>query len=808
MVLFLTRFILVASCWIGFINWGSSQPMPSAAPDPLDEVTLKGTLIQKSTEDPLPYATVTIYSSVDSTMVTNTLTEDNGDFRLRVPPGQYYAQFQYVGFEDKILADLTVGGKRDSIDLGEVAMRSDAIALQEVEVRAERSQMELKLDRRVFNVGKDLTNAGNNAADILDNVPSVTVDPEGNVSLRGSQSVRILVNGKPSGLLSAGDTQALLRMQGDIIASVEVITNPSARYEAEGEAGIINIILKKNKEKGINGSFGATLGYPQNYGASYNLNYRRQDFNFFSNFGINYRKSPGGGNSSQRFFEPDGTLDEFYTSETDQLRGGIGGNLQLGTDWIINDKNTLTGSLLYRTGNEDNDATVIYRDFDGDKNLINKTVRDVEEGQKEHNFETSLSYKRTFDKPDREWTVDFKYILDDDTELADYVETSDELAEPLIQQSSNTEDEINMLLQTDYIHPLGENSKFEAGLRAALRTVNNDFLVEEQDADGDFYTLPDFDDQLKYTENIYAAYIIGAHEFGPFGLQAGLRAELSDITAALLESNEANDQDYLSFFPSASLSYKMDENNQLQVSYSRRLSRPYFRRLLPFSNFNNPRNNSIGNPNLRPEFTDSYEAGYLHYFNRGSLLSSVYYRYTTGVIEELTLPSDDGTTIEYPTNLSTRNAYGLEFNFSYYLTDWWDFTTDLNFFRAIVDGEFEGVDYSADTYTWNGRANSKIDIGDNFQFQTSFNYRAPRKNTQGKTLSSYAFDIGASMDIFSGRGTLTLTGRDLFNTRARRTVVDLPNYQAETIFQWRQTRQVVLNFAYRLNQEKREQQGR
>lgn len=776
--------------------------MQTAPVDPFDEVIVKGTLIQQSTEEPLPYATVAVYSSADSAMVTNALTEDDGDFRLKVPPGNYYAVFQFVGFENKTLDDLRVKGERESISLGEVTMRSDAIALQEVEVRAERSQMELKLDRRVFNVGKDLTNAGNNAADILDNVPSVTVDPEGNVSLRGSQGVRILVNGKPSGLLSAGDTEALLRMQGDMIESVEVITNPSARYEAEGEAGIINIILKKNQEKGFNGSFGATLGYPQNFGASYNLNYRRQDFNFFSNFGVNYRKFPGGGNSTQRFFD-DGVLDEYFTTKTEQLRGGIGGDLQLGADWLINDKNTLTGSVLYRTGDEDNDATVTYRDFNSDGTLINETVREAAEKEEEHNFEASLNYTRTFDKPDQEWTVDFKYILDDDTELADYTETSDDTALPLIQRSSNTEDEINMLLQTDYIHPLGENSRMEAGLRAALRTVNNNFLVEEENEDGEFITLPSFDDQLRYTENIYAAYLIGAHEIGPIGIQAGLRAELSDVTAALLRSGESNDQDYLSLFPSASISYKFSEKDQLQLSYSRRLSRPYFRRLLPFSNFNNPRNNNFGNPNLRPEFTDSYETGFLHYFDRGSLLSSLYYRRTTGVIEELTLPADDGTAIEYPVNLSNRNAYGLEFNFSYDLTNWWDISTDLNFFRAITEGEFEGVDYSADTYAWGGRANSNVKVGDKLEFQTSFRYRGPRDNTQGRTLSSYALDIGASLDIFSGRGTLTLTGRDLFNTRQRRTIVDLPNYKAESVFQWRQTRRVVLNFAYRLNQEKR-----
>lgn len=766
-----------------------------------DKITISGKLVQGSNEEPLPFATIALYDSSDSTVVNNTLTEVEGTFALDMPPGKYYAEITYIGFEDKTIPDITIEAGQAPIDWGVVNMKTDAVALQEIEVVAERSQMEFKLDRRVFNVGKDLTNAGNSAADILDNVPSVTVDPEGNVSLRGSQGVRILVNGKPSGLLSAGETEALLRMQGDIIESVEVITNPSARYEAEGEAGIINIILKKNQEKGVNGAFGLTAGHPQNYGASYNLNLRRSDWNFFSNFGIDYRRGPGGGFSSQRFFDG-GQLTEYYTTTTDQIRGGLGGYIQMGADWNINDKNLLTTSLLYRRGEDKNDATVTYRDFDGSENVIGTTLRDIEETEDEHNLEASLDYTRTFDKKDQELKVTVKYILDDELELADYTQTSDDLSAPLLQESSNTEDETNFLFQADYVHPFTEKSRLEGGLRSAIRTVNNDFFVKELE-NGQLVTLSDFDDQLKYNENIYAAYVIGAQEFGAFSLQAGVRAELSDITAALVRSGESNEQDYLSFFPSASLSYELNEMEQFQVSYSRRLSRPYFRRLLPFSNFNDPRNNNIGNPNLRPEFTDSYELGYLRYFDRGTMLSSIYYRHTNGVIEEITIPADDGTSIEYPVNLSTRNAYGLEFNFSYDLTDAWDVSTDFNFFRALIDGDFEGVDYSADTYSWYGRLNSKLKIGDPMQLQASFRYRAPQNTTQGRRLSSASLDLAGSLDVFSGKGTLTLSCRDLLNTRKRRSIVDLPDYKAESTFQWRQARRLVLSLNYRLNQDKK-----
>jgi len=783
-----------------------AQPATSGSGVHPGKINVQGKLLQESAGQPLSFATVSAFSLPDSTNVSNAFTEEDGAFQLGLVPGDYYLLFQYLGYQNLVQSDLSLRAGQAALDLGEVFMKDDAVALDVVEVSAERSVMQLQLDRRVFNVGKDLTNAGNSAADILNNVPSVTVDPEGNVSLRGSQGVRILVDGKPSAMLSTGDINALQRMQGDIIESIEVITNPSARYEAEGEAGIINIILKKNKKRGINGSFGLTAGYPENFGANYSLNYRQEDFNFFSNFGINYRSNPGGGSATNRFFE-DGVLTEFFTTQNDRQRSGLGGNFQFGTDWFINPNNSLTASLLYRKSGDDNAAVVTYRDLAADGQLLNTIVRDNLETSNNDNFETSLNFKHTFKQPKRELTFDFKYILDDDLELADYTETDRATGDVALQRSSNTEYETNMLFQADYTHPLNKTTKVEGGLRTTLRTIKNDFLVEAAVEGGIFVSLPSFDDELQYNENILAAYVIGSKEWGKVGVQAGLRAELSDVTAALLKSDQVNQQDYLNLFPSASVSYQMSETTQLQISYSRRLSRPYFRLLLPFSNFTDPRNNSVGNPTLRPEYTDSYEVGFLRYLPAGSLLTSVYYRRTTGVIERLVLPADNGTTIRFPVNLSERNAYGLEFNFSYDLTAWWKFNTDLNFYQATVDGAFQEVDYSAELFSWSGRASSKLTIAKKLELQTTFDYKAPENNTQGRTLSRYSLDVGASLDVFAGKGTLTLSGRDLFNTRIDRRIVNLPAYQAESSFQWRRSQQVVLSFVYRLNQDKDKRGG-
>lgn len=762
---------------------------------------ISGTLVQDSDGEPLGFATVIAYRSADSTMAANATTRVNGDFSLAVAVGTYYVELQFLGYDDLTLEAIVLTAAAPSSELGTVRLGQTGVALETVEVTTERSQMVMKLDKRVFNVGKDLTGAGNNAADILNNVPSVNVDPEGNVSLRGSNGVRILVDGKPSAMLSSGDVDALRRMQGDIIESVEVITNPSARYEAEGESGIINIILKKNKQKGINGSFGATVGAPDNYGGSYSLNYRRRQFNMFSNFGLSYRRSPGGGNDSQRFFDPDGNLRARYDTETDQDRGGIGGNLQIGTDWFIDDRNQLTGSLLYRRSKDDNRTTVIYRDIDGSGNLLQTTTRRVLEDSENQNLESALNYTRTYARhEDQKLTAVAQYILDDDIELSDITQRISDRDRPLLQYASNTEYETNLLLQADYVHPFSDSIKLEGGLRSTLRTIKNAFQVEEADENGIFRVFDRFDDELQYNENIAAAYFIGSGEFGPFGIQVGVRGELSDVTAALLKSGVTNEQNYLNLFPSAALTYQFTEADQLQLSYSRRLSRPYFRLLLPFSNFNNPRNNSIGNPTLRPEYTDSYELGLLRYLTAGTVLGSVYFRRTTGVIERLILPADDGTTIRFPVNLGDRNAYGVELNFSYDLADWWKVTSDLNLYTSNTAGSYEETDYGVDRTAWSGRVATTIELSPKIQTQASFDYNAPQDTPQGRDLATYAFDLGASLKMLSGQGTLTLSGRDLFNTRIQRSIIDQRNYTSESDFQWRRAQSVVLSFLYRLRE--------
>jgi iron complex outermembrane receptor protein len=683
-------------CLIGPLSWGQdlspNYDQTTTSTPVIEDIVIEGKIINQTTEEPLEFATVSIYSESDSSLITGTTTDLDGTFSFQLPADKsYYVEINFLSFKNKTISDISAKEGKGKINLGTIPLFENSQVLKEVEVVAEKSSMQLQMDKRVFNVGKDLANLGGNATDILENVPSVTVDVEGNVSLRGSQNVRMLINGKPSGLTGP---DALRQLQGDMIERIEVITNPSARYDAEGDAGIINIILKQGNEKGFNGSFGLNAGEPANYGASYSLNLRRNDFNFFSSFGLRYRESPGGGYNNQEFLNSDGEL-VYFESDQERTRNDIGGNFRAGINWYMDPKSVLTASILYRKSKEDNNSFIEYRDFDTAGNLTSISTRTEDGEEDESDLEATLSYERTFSSDEHKLTFDFRANNNDEIGLSSFSEINGQGANPPLQRSDDREQSTDYLIQADYVHPLGDNgAKFEIGTRSTLRTIINDFLSEEQNEFGDWEPIAALDDRLKYTENIYAGYAIFGKEAERFSYQLGVRVEYTSLITELQRSNFINDRSFFNLFPSVNLSYKVNDEDQLQLSFSRRISRPRFWFLLPSFSLNDSRNFRAGNPNLNPEFTNSFELGYLKYWSTGSLLSSVYYRRSNGVVERILTLNNDGTTFQIPVNLSQRNAYGIEFSFSQELTKSWDVTANWNFFRAITDGEYEGQRFS------------------------------------------------------------------------------------------------------------------
>lgn len=767
---------------------------------------LKGKVVDSQTNTPLSYASVRVLKMNDSTLIAGNITGENGLFEIEMPYGQAFAIVEFIGYTPLSIPAFNLTKDHVTHDLGIIKLSTATTNLDEVVVQAEKSTMELSLDKKIFNVGKDLGNAGGSATDILSNIPSVSVDVDGNVKLRGSENVRILIDGKPSGLVSFKGGAGLQQLQGSLIDKVEIITNPSARYEAEGMSGIINIVLKKDQKQGLNGSFEVITGYPMNYGLAANVNYRHKKINFFVNYGIAYRRQPGEGTQYQEVYANDTTL--ITQLERVGTVTGFHNNIKAGMDYFLNPKNTLTAFYLLRRTDVRRITDLTYKDylFKTD-NLKTLTMRQQDETETEPNSEYALTYKKTFDKKGQELVADFRFL--------DYWERSDQIftqnsffangttntENTKLQKSLNDEFEKQFLFQLDYVQPIGKEGKFETGLRSSFRNMINDFIATEQGKNGVFFTLPGLDNYFIYDENIHAAYAILGNKKEKFSYQFGLRGEITDVKTTFQKTNEVNPRKYANLFPSAHFTYKLPKENAIQLSYSRRVRRPTYGELNPFITYSDNRNYFSGNPDLNPEFSHAFELGHIKYFEKGSLSSSLYYRHTSDKIQSIRTVDNLGFADTHPENLLVEDAFGAEFTSQYTPLKWWKTDFNFNFFRAITDGSNIAEAIGSDTYSWFVRHTSRFSLPHSIDFQVRGNYEAPQKTPQGERKALYYVDLGTNKDVLKGKGTITLNVSDLFNSRRNRFITEGVNFYTSGDFLGRR-RQINLTFSYRLNQSK------
>ncbi|WP_462318209.1 TonB-dependent receptor [Marinilabilia sp.] len=776
-----------------------------------------GKVIDQSENTPMEFATISIYST-DSTLVDGGITDANGEFSFSLKPGNYYAEVQFVAYQKETISNISVENRKSTIDIGTISLKPSTTNLNEVTVRGEKSEMVIGVDRKIFNVGKDLTNTGNSAAEILDNIPTVAVDAEGNISLRGSGGVRLLIDGKPSGLVNSGNADALRALQGNMVERVEVITNPSARYEAEGMVGIINIVLKKDERYGVHGSFEASVAHPHRYQLGANVSFRREKINYFFNYGVRYGEREGNGYSNQYF--PQATTPFHTRLDRDRDRTGWSNNLRAGADFFINPTTTLTAAGMFDYDNEENFTDVRYRDYtdsNGKKgDLYRETWRYDQEEETEYDVEFSLNLEKIFDPENEKHKLNAfaQYILDDETEDSEIEEDivlgtidPDDIEN---QQVLNEEKEENFMVQADYVYPFSKDGRFETGIRGEFRTITNPYEVQNQ-VNGDWVTDEDFTNDFKYDESVMAMYVQGANRWGNISTQLGLRAEYSDIGTYLKQGDENNDRSYFDFFPTLHTTYHFSNYSSWQISYSRRIDRPHFWHLNPFYGLSDSRNLRRGNPNLEPEYTDAYESGYVYTPGKSSYYAGIYYRYTTGVEERINFVTDDGITISEPRNLADRKAYGAETNISFEPFKWWNLSGNVNFYRMQTEGSFEDngnvQDLSSDTYSWDTRINSRMRWDNDLSFQTTFFYRGEQETTQGIRKPFYMMNMSLSKDILKGDGTITLNVRDVLNSRKFRYEIKQPDLKSTNQFRW-STRSIRLSFIYRLNQKKQPGGGR
>jgi outer membrane receptor protein involved in Fe transport len=764
-----------------------------------NKLKIKGLIKDLDSKTPLEFATVKLISG--SKTISGDITKSDGNFEFSSVAGIYKIEVEFIGYTSFTTPEFTI--RDQDFDLGEILIGTSDKSLDALIVQSEKSTMELSLDKKVFNVGKDLANAGGSAQDILVNIPSVTVEPDGAIKLRGSDNVRILIDGKPSGMVSFKGGAGLRQLQASMIDRVEVITNPSARYEAEGQAGIINIILKKDSKQGFNGSFELITGNPANFGAAANINYRHRKLNFFVNYGLAYRGNPYRGDQYQEVYAGDSVKILKQTNNGEV--SGFDNNVRGGIEYYFSEKSILTGSYLYSRAGGNRYTKNVYSDFlNSTDNPMGIITRVQDEVEKEPLSEYVLSYKKEFAKKRQQLVGQFRFLDHFEnsdqtfTQTAVFPNGQTDFKNTQIQTSINDEFEKQYLLELDYVHPFQKEGKLEIGARSSIRNMVNDFVVNDL-IEGKEIPIDWLDNYFIYDENISAAYGIISNKNKKVGYQIGLRSEWTDVTTTLQKTNEINPRKYANLFPSAHFSYALNQNNSLQISYSRRIRRPVYNDLSPFMTLSDSRNFRSGNPNLNPEYSDVFELGNLKNFENGSVTASIYYRNSQDFIFGIRRVNSDGFATTLPENLSGQKAYGVELTGNYNISKWWKTDANFNLFHANIDGSNIDETYKVETNTWLARHTSRFTLKNGLDIQLRFNYEAGQKTAQGSREAIYFFDISTKKDIWKKKGSINFSILDVFNTRWMRTISQGPGFFTESNNQFR-PRQINLTFSYRLKQ--------
>lgn len=791
-------FVLVSS-----LCFGQQKPVSS-------KIIITGNIVETSSKKALEYATITLKNNTNPKSIYGGITDNKGNFSIEATAGTYDILFEFISFKPFKINQIQL---TSNTNFGKISLEEDFTQLKEVVIRAEKTTVEIKLDKKVYNVGKDLMVKGGTVSDVLDNIPSVTVDVEGNIALRGNDNVKVLIDGRPSNAISV--SEALRLIPADAIDKVEVITNPSARYEAEGGGGIINIILKKGKNQGINGTFIGNVGDPKNNSLNGTLNYKTKEFNLFTTQGNSDKNNPGNAIVNSRYLNDDNTTRDFMNENrtNDRLNKTYNGNF--GMDWFLDKTLTWTNIVNFRRSVGDNTDTVFqnyYNQnfvFDYTRNRINR------EDSKSKNVEFTTNFTKNFKKEGHKLTVDGSFSSNTDKNTALITDTSTQNSDVSIGVTGNNQIQSRNLFQTDYIYPFGKGCQFEAGYRGDFSVNTTDYAVTVDGTPNNYFT-----NILEYKEKVNALYVNYGFKVKKFSFLFGTRWEDSNIEVNQLGTNEFNNKRYNNFFPSAFLTYEFDGQTSASISYSKRLQRPRGRQLNPFNNLSSNVNIFVGNPDLDPSFTDAIDLGYLKKWRKLTFSTSLYGNRTTNAIQFVRRESGDFQNglpiiLSSPINLAIEHRTGFEFTLNYSPYKWWKLNSNLNFFYVEINGDFNYIDFNGNpvsqnfdnsTTSWFTRLTSKITLPYKIDWQTNATYNGSQKNAQGRSLGIFSMNLAFSKDVLKDKGTVALNISDVFNSRKRIMETYIPGLvESYGEMQWR-VRQINLSFTYRFNIQKNERE--
>jgi len=743
---------------------------------------ISGALHDESTKAHVEYGNILLFRAKDSIMVTGTITGTRGKYLFsNLLPDNYYIRASFIGYEDKYFSGITISQQTADIKMGDVYINASLSSLKEVEIIADKSLITNNLDKKVITVDKTMALSGGTATDIMENIPGVAVDAEGNVSLRGNSNITLLIDGKPASQAGISSSDILNQLPASAIDAIEVITNPSVRYDPDGTSGIINIVLKKKALQGFNGQVSGTVGTNEKYNGSFNLNYRTSKVNFFAGADGRYNLTTTSSESERTSNYGDAVNVLRQSQDGESFRKSL--NFNGGIDYFIDTRNNITFSVQRRDMAFGQEGWMMNAAYYGTDSLLSSFERYTKSERSIQSMGYNLSYKHTFTEKGREFTQDIVFNDNqmNNDQLIDQQDIDPFTDQPvgLVQSQHNYALNNNYFFtaQGNYIHPLQSGARVETGYKVSLRDLGMDYDYTTYN-----HNTEEWDEQVllknhyDYKEQIYAIYGIYGHSWKKLRYQAGLRYEQVYANSKVEQTNQTYSNPYYGLYPSLHTQYDLGKSRELQFSYSRRVDRPSPRELNPYVDYSDSLNIRMGNPALQPEYTNSLELGMLKYWDKASLTSNLFFRNTTGLVENITLLDTTGVSYTMPQNINNSQSYGMEFVASANPSKWMRINGNVSLYKYLVSEvpQYE-IPYT-ESFTWSGRLNATLSYSQNGSFQLIGNYISPSSSVQSTREGNFTVDASLRHDFFKNKLSFSLRVTDIFNTRNFNSTTTGTNY--------------------------------
>ncbi|WP_333627655.1 TonB-dependent receptor domain-containing protein [Sphingobacterium siyangense] len=765
---------------------------------------IKAILVDSETSKPISSASVALLDAYSNVFVKGGQSVSQGFLLLSdIKPGKYNVRITYVGYETQTIDSIEILGNK-SKDLGRIALKSIGNMLNEVVIEGRAPAMQIGIDRKTFNVGESLVSAGGTATDVLANVPTLQVDQDGSVSLRGSSSVKILIDGRESALAGNDVTSLLQSLPANSIEKVEVITNPSSKYDAEGQTGIINIVLKKNIRTGLNGSINTSAGSYDNYMAGITLNYRDRKFNYFGSYNFNKRNMLGSGKTDNRFF---GDSTRNY-SESESSRKGNSHTVKAGFDYNMSDRTSLSfsGNLSIRDNKRIEDLNY---EFFKQSQMTGTSARNSTQFEDDLGYELNADFRHQFKREGEELTGNASYGRDKEDGTNDFSQNYTDGRMSTSRKNVTSEDGKNINLQLDYVLPFSEVSKFEAGYRSQIRKSFDTQFSRSLDSLGNY--VPDYriSNDFDFTSTVHAIYANYQNKLtDKVGYQIGLRGEQFELKStyfskdpAAVETESNAKQKFFRLYPTLFLTYDVGENgDKVQFSYSRRVQRARGWQVNPFLNVSDDLNYRQGNPNLKPEDVHSLEMSFAKTFGKVNLISSAYFNHASEVIQPFVYKIEDGRTYSRWENMTSRNLSGFEFISKVNATKDFDFTFNLNLIHIQYNANPDYDIKERKDFAYNANLTANYRFTPTFSAQIRGEYNSSRVMAQGQMNAMKGMDLALKKDVFKKKASIMLNVRDVFNSRKMNGVTETAQLISNFEHRWMK-RMVTLSLSYRFGSQ-------